>query len=242
MTSDLDTRRREAAESLHRSVAELPAEPPLRRAGRPAAAAVAAALAVASAVALLQYGDHPSQVSTDVPVTVATTTSTTPTTSTAPTTSTPTSSSGPATSTTTAGPAGTRDAYGIIEAESFDAHQGVDVVPTSEPSGSKIGSVLDGDHVLFRDVDFGPAPATQFVARLASGAGGSVSGLVEVRLDSSANEPVGSVAIADTGGWESFRTVPANTAPISGVHDVYVTFTSDQHAEFVDVDWVSFER
>jgi hypothetical protein len=67
-----------------------------------------------------------------------------------------------------------------------------------------------------------------------------VSGLVEVRLDSRSNAPVGSFAVANTGGWQSWRTVPANIGPVTGTHDVYLTFTSGQPNDFVNVNWFRF--
>jgi hypothetical protein len=89
-------------------------------------------------------------------------------------------------------------------------------------------------------VDFGSTPATQFIARAASGAGGGISGLVEVRLDSAGAAPIGSFAIADTGGWQSWRTVPANISGVTGVHTVYLTFTSGQPADYVNLNWITF--
>jgi hypothetical protein len=67
-----------------------------------------------------------------------------------------------------------------------------------------------------------------------------VSGLVEVRLDSLSNAPIGSFAIANTGGWQSWRTVPANISGVTGKHNVYLTFTSGQPADFVSVNWFTF--
>jgi Carbohydrate binding module (family 6) len=52
--------------------------------------------------------------------------------------------------------------------------------------------------------------------------------------------PVGSFAIANTGGWQSWRSVPANIAAVTGVHSVYLTFTSGQPADFVSLNWVTF--
>jgi len=67
-----------------------------------------------------------------------------------------------------------------------------------------------------------------------------VSGLVEVRLDSPTATPVGSFSIANTGGWQSWRTVPANISRVTGTHSVYLTFTSGQPADFVNVNWFNF--
>lgn len=89
-------------------------------------------------------------------------------------------------------------------------------------------------------MNFGTTAARQFSARVASGAAGGVSGLVEVRLDSRSNAPVGSFAVANTGGWQSWRTVPANISGVTGTHDVYLTFTSGQGADFVNVNWFGF--
>ena len=67
-----------------------------------------------------------------------------------------------------------------------------------------------------------------------------MSGLVEVRLDSPTASPVGEFALANTGGWQSWRTVPANMSPVTGTHTVYLTFTSGQPADFVNVNWFTF--
>ena len=61
---------------------------------------------------------------------------------------------------------------------------------------------------------------------MASGATGGVSGLVEVVLDSPTNTPVGTFAVANTGGWSSWETVPANISKVTGTHNVYLEFVS----------------
>jgi beta-glucanase (GH16 family) len=130
---------------------------------------------------------------------------------------------------------GSRDAYATIQAESFDSQSGLQIV-----NGSKIGYISNGDRALYRGVNFGSSPAHTFVARVASGAAGGVSGLVEVRLDSPTAAPAGTFAIANTGGWDTFREVPGSLPGVTGTHDVYLTFTSGQPADFVAVDWLRF--
>ncbi|MCW7943439.1 1,3-beta-glucanase [Streptomyces hygroscopicus] len=142
---------------------------------------------------------------------------------------------------TTPPPSGNRDAYGPIQAESYDSQSGVVPEPTTDTGGGQdVGSLANGDWALYKGVDFGSSPATQFYGRVASGAAGGVSGLVEVRLDSRTNAPIGSFAVANTGGWQSWRTVPANITSVTGTHDVYLTFTSGQPADFVNVNWFDF--
>ncbi len=143
--------------------------------------------------------------------------------------------------TTTPPPAGARDAYAAIQAESFNAQSGTQTEACADTGGGQnVGYIANGDWLQFDNVNFGSTAATQFVARVASGAGGGVSGLVEVRLDSRTSAPAGSFAIANTGGWQSWRTVPANMAAVTGTHTVYLTFTSGQPADYVNVNWFTF--
>ncbi|MFJ9714618.1 glycoside hydrolase family 16 protein [Streptomyces sp. NPDC101213] len=142
---------------------------------------------------------------------------------------------------TTPPPTGDRDAYAAVQAESYDAQSGVITETTTDSGGGRnIGALANGDWALFRGVNFGSTAARQFNARVASGAAAGVSGLVEVRLDSRTAAPIGSFALANTGGWQSWRTVPANISSVTGTHDVYLTFTSGQPADFVNVNWFSF--
>jgi hypothetical protein len=111
---------------------------------------------------------------------------------------------------------------------------------TDSGGGQNISTLANGDYALYKGVNFGSTAAKQFYGRVASGAAGGVSGLVEVRLDSSTSAPVGSFAVADTGGWQSWKTVPANISSVTGTHDVYLTFTSGHPADFVNVNWFDF--
>jgi len=142
---------------------------------------------------------------------------------------------------TTTPPTGNRDAYGAIQAESYDSQSGVGTETTSDTGGGQdIGYLANGDWALYKGVNFGSTAATQFYARVASGAAGGVSGLVQVRLDSATSTPIGSFSIANTGGWQTWQTVPANISSVTGTHDVYLTFSSGQSADFVNVNWFDF--
>ncbi|MFG1647019.1 glycoside hydrolase family 16 protein [Amycolatopsis sp. NPDC049252] len=143
--------------------------------------------------------------------------------------------------TTTTPPSGGGSAYSTIQAESYSQQNGLAKQTTTDTGGGQnIGPAGNGDWALYPGVDFGSSAATNFQARVASGAAGGVSGLVEVRLDSLSNAPVGSFAVGNTGGWQSWRTIPANTSAVTGVHNVYLTFTSGQPADFVNLNWFTF--
>ncbi|TBL27263.1 carbohydrate-binding protein [Verrucosispora sp. SN26_14.1] len=142
---------------------------------------------------------------------------------------------------TTPPPTGVRDAYGTIQAESYNAQNGVIVEACSE-GGQNIAALRNGDWVRFDNVDFGSTAPRDFVARVASGAAAGVSGLVEVRIGSPTSTPIGSFALANTGGWQSWRSVPGNVTSVTGRHTVYLTFSSGQPNDFVNVNWFQFRR
>ncbi|MFC4084126.1 carbohydrate-binding protein [Amycolatopsis samaneae] len=147
----------------------------------------------------------------------------------------------PPTTPTTPPNSGKRDAYGRIEAETADTLTGLATEPSADAGGGQnLAKAKNGQWALYRNVDFGATAARQFTGRVASGATGGVSGLVEVRLDHATAAPIGSFAIAGTGGWQSWKTVPANIAGVAGKHDVYLTFTSGQPAPFVSLNWFTF--
>ena len=115
------------------------------------------------------------------------------------------------------------DCYG-----SSDGTFSVESTSDAAPSGvdaNQVAELKSGDWLEYPDVNFGTGSA-QFDARVASGAGSGVSGLVEVVLDSPTNTPVGSFAVANTGGWSDWETVPANISKVTGTHNVYLVFDS----------------
>ncbi len=138
-------------------------------------------------------------------------------------------------------PPGGSSAYGTVQAEAYTSQSGTRTETCSDVGGGQdVGWISNGDWLGYAGLDFGAAGATQFKARVASGAPANVSGLVEVRLDSPTAPPVGSFALANTGGWQNWTTVPATIARVTGVHTVYLTFTSGQPADYVNINWFTF--
>jgi beta-glucanase (GH16 family) len=149
----------------------------------------------------------------------------------------------PPTTPTTTPPGGGVSATSTIQAEGFNAQSGVQTEACSDTGGGQdIGWLANGDWAQYNNVNFGTTALNQFRARVASGAAGGVSGLVEVRLDSVNNAPIGSFAIANTGGWQSWTTVPTNISGVTGTHTVFLRFTSGQPADFLNVNWFTFSR
>ena len=141
----------------------------------------------------------------------------------------------------------TTTATADISADCYTGSQGsIDVTSTSDsdPSGvdsSQVAQLTNGDYLEYPGINFGSG-SSQFDARVASGAAGGVSGLVEVVLDNPANAPVGSFAVANTGGWSSWQTIPANISTVTGTHTVYLEFSSGAGGDppFVSLHYFNF--
>lgn len=150
-------------------------------------------------------------------------------TSTATPTKTPTSSPPP----TSPNPKQTR----VLQAEAYSAQQGTSRADTGGTSA--VTSISTGDWLRYDAVDFGTEAKRSLVARVASGLAPG-SALVEVHLDSLTSPAVGSFGSGSTGGWQSWTTVPANIAPTTGVHTVFLTFTSGDPGPLLNLDKFTF--
>jgi beta-glucanase (GH16 family) len=125
---------------------------------------------------------------------------------------------------------------GTVQAESYTAQSGTQVEATSDTGGgSDVGWIGNGDWLRYDGVDLGTG-RSRVDLRVASGAPSGVSGLVQLRLDSPTGPVAASVAVGSTGGWQSWRTVPGQLSA-SGRHTVYLTFSSGQPADFVNLNW-----
>lgn len=135
----------------------------------------------------------------------------------------------------------TISAYSQIPAAMYTSNNGTQTQATSDiGGGSNVGWIQNGNWLGYTNIDFGNRAATQFIARVASDAANGVSGLVQVALDSPNAPPIGAFAIGNTGGWQSWKTVPTNISPVTGIHTVYLIFTSGQPSYFVNVHWFTF--
>ena len=145
---------------------------------------------------------------------------------------------------TTPPPTGNRDAYSAIQAESLrrpgrhdhrDHHRLRRRPEHRRARERRLGAVqgrqlrLHGGHAVRR-------PGRERRGARASAAW-SRCAWTAVRTRPSAASPLG-----NTGGWQSWRTIPANISGVTGTHDVYLTFTSGQPADFVNVNWFNFGR
>ncbi|MFI5491380.1 carbohydrate-binding protein [Actinoplanes sp. NPDC051859] len=138
-------------------------------------------------------------------------------------------------------PVGGVDAYAPIQAEGSTNQQGTDTQDTQDEGGGRnVGWVSNGDWLQYDQVNFGTAPATRFTARVASEVGDGVIGQLDIRIDSPSATPVGSLRISNTGGWQTWQSQTTITAPVTGLHTVFLTFTGPADTEFLNLNYFTF--
>ena len=125
-----------------------------------------------------------------------------------------------------------RSAYDRVEAETPTANNGGVI------DGGHVGNLGNGDWLEYGTVDFGSSGPFQVYSLVSAGSSGS--GLVSYRVDSPTGPIVGSFAIADTGGWNTYKQIPANAGGVTGVHKLYVAFTSGYSGDYVNLDRFQF--
>lgn len=99
-----------------------------------------------------------------------------------------------------------------------------------------VSYIHQGDWLAYKGIDFG-AGTTSFTASVA--ADPKFAGRkIQVRLGSPTGAVVGTLTIPNTGGWEKFQSVKINTAKITGVKDVYLTFAGQGYIG--NIRWFKF--
>ncbi|MFI7542058.1 carbohydrate-binding protein [Actinoplanes sp. NPDC049599] len=142
----------------------------------------------------------------------------------------------------TSSPAGAATAYTTIQAESFDEQNGIRIEAAESGPGRHIGFITSGDWVRYDAIDFTDTPASALQISAANWAKENRTGEVELRLDSRSRAPIGTLTIPNNGNWFAFTTYVMAMKPTTGVHTVYLTFTSTQTEEYANIDWIRFRH
>ena len=123
-----------------------------------------------------------------------------------------------------------RSAFATLQAEAFDAMEGI------LSDGNAVGYADAGDWVKYSDLDFGTGAAA-FEVRIAvdpSYAGQQI----QIRLDGTAGQLIGTHTVASTGGWGTYQTQSVAVTSVSGVHDLYLLFVGGDGVG--NLDWFRF--
>lgn len=129
----------------------------------------------------------------------------------------------------------TAPSFAVIQAENFSAMSGVQTETCTDTGGGQdVGFINNNDHVAYNGVDL--TGASGLNVRVASNAAG---GTIEVRLDSVTGPLVGTVTVANTGGWQVWTTRTGSIYGASGVRNVYLVFKGGSSYLF-NLNWVQF--
>ncbi|WP_084645580.1 endo-1,4-beta-xylanase [Marinimicrobium agarilyticum] len=132
-----------------------------------------------------------------------------------------------------AGPAGVPqleyvDAFAINQAETFDTENGIETEPASE--GTQNIQMGPGDWVRITGVDFGSG-ANGMDARVAA----NIDSSLEIVLDDVNSQPLATLQVSNTGGWQTWQTQSVSFSEVTGVHDVYLRSTAGHN-----LNWFQF--
>ncbi len=119
-------------------------------------------------------------------------------------------------------PGGASSKLARIPAAGFAAKNGTQNAECSE-GGECIGFILNGHWVRYEGVDFGEKTGL-LEMRAASASDG---GVIEVRLNAPDGELLGSCAVPNTGGWQSWSSFETKIKPLSGVQTICLVFKSN---------------
>ncbi|RKR87607.1 type 1 glutamine amidotransferase [Micromonospora pisi] len=125
-----------------------------------------------------------------------------------------------------------------VQAEAFNSTGGVQVVgKTGANGGSTIGYIDNGDWAAYNGLNL--TGVTSFRSRVVSGGAG---GAIQVRTGSTTGPILGSVAVPNTGGWNTFADVTTNLSNVpASTQNLYLTFTGNGTGLF-DVDDLTLVR
>ena len=128
--------------------------------------------------------------------------------------------------------------YKKNEAETICWETGVKT-NTAEKTGIYVTDISTGDYIKVANVDFGDAGAGSYSASVASEAQG---GNIEIRLDKLDGTLVGTLAVPNTGGWETWKTQTTAITDAKGVHDVFFVFKGAATGNLFNYDNWQFEK
>lgn len=128
------------------------------------------------------------------------------------------------------------DAYTTMSAVNYNAQSGTQIGDADE-GGRYVGWIENGDYIRFDGVDFGTG-AVGVKARVSSNNDG---GKIEIREGSLTGKILGTIPVANTGGWQEFKNVTASVLAAAGTKTIYFKFTGGT-GYLMNVKWFLFEK
>ncbi|MFC0470758.1 glycoside hydrolase family 43 protein [Halalkalibacter kiskunsagensis] len=128
-----------------------------------------------------------------------------------------------------------------VEAENIAWNAGIEVEPLVEDNFSRnmvVTDIENGDWTAVSGVDFGEG-ASEFAATVSSG---TSEGSIELRLDHPDGKLIGTLSVANTGGWEQWTTLRTAVSDVEGVHDLYFVYRGKSDQNLFKIDYWQFSK
>jgi hypothetical protein len=139
---------------------------------------------------------------------------------------------------TTNGPApvGYLNPFKRTEAETIAWESGVETAKNSA-AGVYVTDISNGDYIKVCNVDFTVTGAARFIASVA---GATDGGAIELRLDDPSGALIGTLKVKPTGDLNKWETQSCDVSSAKGVHDLVLKFTGSDGMQ-LNFDWWKFE-
>jgi arabinoxylan arabinofuranohydrolase len=123
-----------------------------------------------------------------------------------------------------------------IEAEDYFAAKKCEVKECAA-GGFEVRGLRAGSELVYPNVKNLPANAT---ISFSVATGNSAGGTIEIHADNSQGRLLGTCHVADTGGWERFKTVSGKLINSAGTASICLTFKGAPQ-EWVRLDWLKLQ-
>jgi hypothetical protein len=132
---------------------------------------------------------------------------------------------------------GSLNPYVRTEAETICLASGGLKTEGCSEGGLDVSNISNGSYIKVKGVDFGRG-AKSFDARVASA---NTGGAIELHLDSPTGALVGTCAVSDTGGLQTWGTKSCKISGAKGNHDLYLVFTGE-NGKLFNFNWWQFHK
>ncbi len=133
---------------------------------------------------------------------------------------------------------GKLDPFKWTEAETIAWAEGLNL-GECEDIGVYVKSIHNSDYMKVRDVDFGDGGVSKFEANVSSRYFG---GQIEIHLDSTDGELMGTLNVPYIGDWDDWEIVATNVGETKGIHDLYFVFKGSEPQELFRFDSWKFSK
>lgn len=119
-------------------------------------------------------------------------------------------------------------AFCDIESGQFDDNFNC-VTNIDDKQGIIIAETQNESYVLYKDIDFESNCEMSFEAHVATP---NTIGWIEIRIDKLTSQPIGVCQVINTGGWNKWQVVTTGIYGLTGIHDLFLTFTGPNDNQF----------